>query len=156
MGNRTEAEERTVVYKFRDLIRKSMSGMNFALIGIENQWNVHYAMPVRIMGYDFLTYDSQLKRIKKVHERKKDLSGAEYIAGFSKKDKLHPAITLLLYYGKEPWDGPRCLSDMIDWEDVPQEIKEKTADYPLYLVDVRRFKNMEDLETDVKLVFGFL
>lgn len=43
------------------------------LIGLENQSAVYYAMPVRIMGYDFLGYEEQLKKLRKEHRRKKDL-----------------------------------------------------------------------------------
>ena len=156
VGDFPKTSENTGIDKFRDVVKKSICGANFALIGIENQCNIHYAMPVRIMGYDFLTYDRQLKEIRKIHKREKDLSGAEYISGFSKTDSLHPAITIVLYYGKEPWDGPKKLFEMINWEGIPEEIREKSADYPLYVVDVRRIGNAEELETDVRIVFGFL
>lgn len=156
MKNSSKEKNRAAVGRFRDLLRKAMAGVNFILIGIENQWSIHYAMPVRIMGYDFLTYDSQLKKIAKIHKREKDLSGAEYVSGFSRNDRLHPVITVLIYYGKEPWDGPNSLFDIIDWESVPDEIREIVVDYPLHIVDVRRFENTEELETDVRVVFGFL
>ena len=83
------------MYKIADF------GVNFALIGIENQQEIHYAMPLKVWKYDFLGYEEQLQRIKKMHRRKKDLLGAEYLAGFSKKDKLKPTLTMVLYYGKD-------------------------------------------------------
>lgn len=154
--NSSEISEKTGIDKFRDVVKKSMYGANFALIGIENQCNIHYAMPVRVMGYDFLTYDSQLKKIKKIHKRKKDLSSAEYVSGFSKTDRLYPVVTIVVYYGEKPWDGSKSLFEMINWDKIPDEVREKAVDYPLYIIDVRRFENTEELETDVRIVFGFL
>lgn len=144
------------VQKNRDVIKKAVYGTNFALIGLENQSDIHYAMPVRVMGYDYLRYEGQLQEIRREHKKKKDLKGAEYISGFSAKDKVKPVFTLVLYYGKDPWLGPKSLSEMTDWEEIPEEIRRLVADYPLYVLDIRRFKDVEKLETDVRLVFGFL
>lgn len=151
-----QTAKRVAVHKYRDIIKKVAFGSKFVLIGIENQSDIHYAMPVRIMGYDFLGYDRQLREVKKDHRRKKDLSGAEYVSGFSQKDKLNPIFTQVLYYGEKPWDGPDCLSDMLDWSEVPRELREKVADYPIHVLDVRHFKESENLKTDARVVFGFL
>lgn len=148
--------KRKAVYKYRDVIKKAAFGSNFVLLGIENQSKIDYAMPVRVMGYDFLNYDEQLRKIKKVHRRKKDLRDAEFLSGFSKEDKLNPIFTQILYYGLEPWDGPENLSSLLDWSSVPQELRDKVADYPAHVLDVRRFEESETLKTDAKFVFGFL
>ena len=42
-------------------------------------------MPLKVWRYDFLGYEEQLQKIKKMHRRKKDLSGAEYLSGFQKR-----------------------------------------------------------------------
>ena len=51
--------------KTRDLIRKAALGMNFAIIGIENQDEIDYELPVRIMNYDALHYKRQVTKISK-------------------------------------------------------------------------------------------
>ena len=38
--------------KIRDLVRKTAFGINFSVIGIENQSNIDYTFPVRAMSYD--------------------------------------------------------------------------------------------------------
>lgn len=151
-----KSRKKKAVYNVRDLVKKSMFGTNLVLLGIENQSELHYAMPVRIMGYDYLSYEEQLREIARIHEREKDLTGAEYLSRFSKEDRIHMTFTLILYYGEKPWDGPTKLSDMIDWTDIPEELRKLAADYPIYVLDVRRFNGVENLETDVRLVFGFL
>lgn len=44
----------------RDIIKiqktSSVYGVQFVLLGLENQEHVHYAMPLRVMGYDYSTY----------------------------------------------------------------------------------------------------
>lgn len=65
-------------------------------------------------------------------------------------------MTLVVYYGEKPWDGPQNLFQMIDWENIPEEIREKIADYPVYVLDVRHFSESEQLKSDARVVFGFL
>ena len=50
--------------KSRDLIRKAALGMNFVIIGIENQDELDYELPVRIMNYDALHYKKQATKIR--------------------------------------------------------------------------------------------
>ena len=40
-------------------------------------------------------------------------SSAEYLSGFHKSDRVWPVITLVLYFGSDPWDGPRDLHSMM-------------------------------------------
>lgn len=149
-------ERKTAASKHRDSIKKSVFGMNFVLIGIEHQWDIHYAMPVRIMGYDFLEYDGQVREIQRRHRKDKDLRGSEYVSGFGKNDQLNPAFTLVVYYGEEPWNGPESLLEMMDLRELPEEVKEVIADYPLRVLDVGRFTESENMKTDARIVFGFL
>lgn len=88
------------IQKYRDVIKKAAIGTEFVLLGIENQMNVHYVMPVRNMLYDSLSYTKQAEERKREHKQKKDLRGDEYLSGFSKTDKLIPIITLAVYYGE--------------------------------------------------------
>lgn len=67
-----------------------------------------------------------------------------------------PVITIVVYFGKEPWDGPRSLKEMLDLNGLPKEIVEMVADYPLYLLEVRRIKNPEIFRSDFRWVIEFL
>lgn len=35
-------------------------GINFVMLGMESQEHIHYAMPMRIMGYDYGAYKSSM------------------------------------------------------------------------------------------------
>lgn len=34
-------------------------GVEFVMLGLESQERIHYAMPMRVMGYDYATYKKQ-------------------------------------------------------------------------------------------------
>lgn len=105
--------------KIRDLVRKTAFGINFAVIGIENQNNIDYTFPVRAMSYDVGEYEKQLKCIRRRLRRKgKDgqhLTAAEYLCGFQKDIRLYPVVTFVLYYGKDEWDAATDLHGMLDF-----------------------------------------
>ena len=104
--------------KYRDVIKLAalMRGpeAEYLLLGIENQSQVNYAMPVRNLLYDAMQYASQVNETARLH--KKDGvygNNAEYLSGFHKTDRLIPVITLTIYFGAEVWDAPRSLHDML-------------------------------------------
>lgn len=80
----------------------------------------------------------------------------EFLSGFSKEDKLTPVSTIVVYFGTEPWDGPRCLKDMLDLEGFPQEMIDFIGDYPMQILEVRNFSDYENFQSDFKYVCGFL
>ena len=141
----------------KDLVRKSPgSACRCMLFAIEEQSDIHYAMPLKVLNGDAALYDKQWNGIRREHKRKKDLSGAEYISGFGREDHLVPVLSVVLYFGEQEWDGPLCLKEMMDLSTLPEEVREKIADYPVHLIDVRRYPHAERFCTDLKLVFGFL
>ena len=67
---------------------------------------------------------------------KKSLTGDEYLSRFAKADRLRPVITLVLYCGEEPWNGARCLHEMLDFKNISDKVKKYVADYPVHILDV--------------------
>lgn len=79
--------------KWRDLLKstiiKTSGDMTVVLIGIENQSEIHYAMPVKTLIYDALNYGSQVKEASKRHRKNNDeMDSGEFLSGFKKTDKL--------------------------------------------------------------------
>ena len=72
-GNRKEKKPDNRKTKYRDLIRKLAFGVNFLVVGIENQEEVHYLMPLRTMEYDVREYQRQAAKIRKECRKKKKL-----------------------------------------------------------------------------------
>lgn len=52
--------------KNRDLLRKVALGMNFVIVGIENQDELDYELPLRNMHYDVISYQKQMREIRKM------------------------------------------------------------------------------------------
>ena len=139
-----------------DVVLEVGAGMQAMIVVLEDQTDIHYAMPVRIMNLEAMGYHKQWRQAAKKHRKRKDLSGAEYLSGFAKGETMKPFLPIVLYFGKEEWNGPRCLKDMINMEAYPQEIQELITDYPLHLIEVRKYEEYEEFRTDLRYVFGFL
>ena len=143
--------------KVRDCIRKVAFGTNFAIIGIENQETMDYSIPLRNMSYDVDAYEKQAAKIRKeVRKFYKGLSTGEYLYGFWRNDRLFPAVTFILYAGSKPWEGPKSLHEMLDFTDIPEELKEMVADYKINLVEIRKLEDTSVFKTDVRQVFDFI
>ncbi len=142
--------------KCRDLVRRVVMGTDVVLVGLENQDEVHYAMPIRVMLEDAAGYDEQLRGIQRKHRHKKDLRGAEYIGRFARTDRVSPIVTIVLYYGNRPWDGATQLCDLLDPKRQPDELSALINDYKIHVLEVRRFEGAWRFRTDLREVFGFI
>lgn len=156
MRTRRDGRQLEGGFVIRDVMQEVGFGMQVVLVSLEEQSDIHYAMPVRVMNADAMVYQRQWKKRRKKHWEKKDLKGAEFLSGFSKADKLIPTLTLVLYWGAEVWDGPRSLKDMMDLSGIPAHLKNRVADYPMELLEVRNFSDTKRFRTDVRQVFEFL
>ena len=140
----------------RDALRKVALGMNFLIIGIENQEEMDYELVLRNMLYDAYDYEKQLAKIQKEVRKEKGLEPGEYLYGFKKDSKLNPIATFILYAGKIPWQGPHCLHDMLDFKDVPKTLQNMISDYKINVIDIREFEHTEVFQSDLKQVFDFI
>ena len=77
---------------YRDLIKVAKIcqeyGVELVILGLENQEHIHYAMPMRIMGYDYSEYKKQYRENAKRY--KKDSQGLtpdEFLSKMKKSDK---------------------------------------------------------------------
>ena len=119
----------------RDVVKKFAYGMEFMVCGLENQQSVHYAMPLRNMVYDAMGYLKEYEEIRRTHRRERNLGNREeFLSGLKKGERLHPVITLTVYYGEKQWDGPRSLKDMV--AEMPEEAAGVFADYRMNLLEV--------------------
>lgn len=56
-GGNCKGKKNSYRKKYRDVVKKVVLGTNIAVVGIENQSEVHYLMPVRAMDYDVSEYN---------------------------------------------------------------------------------------------------
>ena len=120
------------VQKILDVVKKTAYGVDFVLWGLENQAKIHYAMPLRHMVGDAFSYMKEYDEIAAVNKKNGDFHSAdEFLSGFKKTDRLHPVISLCVYYGESEWDGPFSLKDMLE---IPEKIEsQKLIDHALEL-----------------------
>lgn len=138
--------------RIRDVVKKMAFGVEFVVFGIESQQNIHYAMPLRAMLYDGMGYLKEYQEITRSHKAEKAvMSKEEFLSGMKKEDRLHPILTIVIYYSEEPWDGPLCLKDMM--VEMPEEIRKIFSDYKMNLVQVQDSGQYIFHNEDVRLVF---
>ena len=157
-GEELLVEEKKVLQRLRDVVKQVTVRQNeeaiYMIIGLENQTQVHYAMPVRTMVYDAMHYAGQVEEIRKQNGRRwkqrkwnnsdnsgeqagsrvedRLLTSAEFLSGITKEDKLLPVITIVILYSSDPWDGPVSLYDMLATKDP--EILKYVQDYHIHLI----------------------
>lgn len=126
--------------------KSSKYGMQFVLLGMESQEHIHYAMPMRIMGYDYGVYKKQYDSNAKQYKTAQGMEKDEYLSKMKKTDKLIAVVTVTIYYGKNPWDGAKSLHEMLD---IPVEMKNYVNDYKMLLIEARKneliFHNMNNI-----------
>ena len=110
-------------------------GVEFVMMGMEHQEHIHYAMPMRLMGYDYGTYKKQYDNNALKYKTAEGMEHDEYLSGMKKTDKFMAVITVVVYYGEKTWDGAKTLHEMLD---IPPEMERYVNDYKMLLVEAGR------------------
>ena len=152
-------EKETHLQKWRDLLKsaviKSTKNAFYVLVGVENQTDVHYAMPVRSMLYDAMNYGKQVNEAKRRREKNKDrMSSAEFLSGFTKEDKLTPIIPITLYWGTDAWDAPTHMHEM--FEEIDEKLLKFIPDYHINLVAPSLIDNFNKFKTELGQTLKFI
>lgn len=139
--------------KYRDVL-KLLHAMTdgkaaYCVMGIENQTEIQYALPVKNGVYDFLQLSHQVSEAARSHKqamketetrteepdkiRKEEMpTGGEFLSGFWKTDRIVPIITLVIYFGSERWNAPLSLKEM--YSSVDSVILAHAPDYHVNLI----------------------
>ena len=151
------------VKKTRDVIKSVIAMMDkrtaYLLLAIENQSNIHYAMPVKNMVYDALQYAKQVEEAVASHKLSGDYKGVdsdEYLSGFMKADHLLPVVTLVIYFASKEWDGPLSIHEMFAGQDA--RVLAFVPDYKINLIAPAAIEDseFEKFQTTLKEVLSFI
>ena len=115
--------------------KSTVYDVEFVMLGLEGQERIHYAMPMRVMGYDYGTYKKQYEDNAAKYKNAKGMTEDEFLSKMKKTDKLIPVITIVVYYGEKPWDGAISLHGMLN---IPMEMLPFVNDYKMHLVEARK------------------
>ena len=131
-----EAGTDVAVQRFRDVMRLGIAKKNndavYLLLGIENQSELHFAMPVRNMLYDALAYTSQVEATAKAHrakQKKLHVSSAEYLSGVYRNAEIDQfktsfrEVMLFIKYSKDK----QKLDELVTGDDVFRKMDRKAA-----------------------------
>lgn len=148
------------VQRYRDVVMRWRKEAALVILACENQSAVNYAMPVRTMLYDSLSYTEQMKQLWKEHKKEeKKVSGEEFLSRFCKEDKIVPVLSLVFYYGLSEWDGNRNLYEMFRWkQEDPSHIfmQKYISNYHINLVDAGNLAEVNQFQTDLQVILGML
>ena len=115
--------------------RSSVNGIEFVMLGKEAQKHIHYAMPLRVMGYDYGTYKKQYEDNASKYTSSQGMEPDEYLSRMKAADKFLPVVTIVVYYSEKPWDGATTLHEMLR---IPKEFAGYVNDYKMILVEARK------------------
>lgn len=116
--------------------KSTVYGVQFVLLGLESQEHIHYAMPLRVMGYDYATYKKQYDSLTRQYkEHKTDMDEHEFLSRMKKTDRLTPVISVVIYYGEKVWDAATSLYGILN---IPTEMASYVNDYRMLLVEARQ------------------
>ena len=117
----------------------------YCVVGIENQSEIHYALPVKNGVYDFLQLSHQVSEAANAHRQavkesklecpdslQEKPTDSEFLSGFWKTDRLIPVVTLVIYFGSDSWDAPLSLKEM--YSNADSVILAHTPDYHVNLI----------------------
>ena len=148
----TESGEEKTQERRRDLLKmlacKTAGATDYAILAIEEQSAVDYAMPVRSITYDAALYDKQVMDIWNSNRReKKEEVARTFVSKLLPQDRITPIVTLVIFLSDTQWDGPRCLRDLM--KPFPKELEPFINDYKLNILcpadlgieDIHRFKS---------------
>lgn len=129
-----KAEEGDLKEQRRDVL-KTYRKQNFVIcsLGIENQSTIDKYMPLRVMGYDYASYRSQLDN----------------------KKELILTITIVLNFSEKRWNQPTNLHGLLR---LPRGLKHLVQDYEVKVYDIAFLEDdvIEKFTSDFKVVARYL
>lgn len=129
-----KAEEGKIRNQFRDTSKFYQNSMyKLALLGIENESKIDKDIPIRLMGYDYTAYRSQID---------------------SEEKRRYPVITTVLNFSDTEWKSPLSLFDILD---IPDKLRSYVNDYRIQVFNIAFLpkKIRSQFKSDFKVVADF-
>ncbi len=148
--------------KNRDVLKvltKTDGKAAYCILGVENQSEVHTAMPVKNMLYDAMTFANQISAAANSHKNNHDKASddAEFLSGFFRSDKLLPVVTIVVHWGADEWDAPVSLQEMYQ-DDINDSLLQYSPDYHINLVSPAMMSDgeLDIFKSDLREVLKFI
>ena len=101
-----------------DVVNLTDGTTDYVIVGFESQTAVDLSMPVRVLLENVLNYAAQIEALRAKHMQEAKARGGpayprDFLSGLEPEDRLKPVITIVVYWGSEPWSGPKRLHDLL-------------------------------------------
>lgn len=142
----------------RILAWESDGQRNYLFLGIEHQSAIDPFMALRVAMLDVMNYDAQRELFLAGYPKFpwKDGLRKEVLSQMRAGSVLHPVLTIVVYTGKEPWDAPCSLREMVP---VGYPLVESDVpDFRMRLLSLREIpeKNLPHCEKNLRTVVKYL
>lgn len=125
------------------------------LLALENQTEMHTAMPVKNMILDALRYGEQVSQRAKERRKSKEYGDSpEFLSGFGREDKIKPIITLVIYWKDGSWEGPKSLHEMFDYSS--DWMDKYVNDYKIHVIVPDEIKDFTKFRTELGQALEFI
>jgi hypothetical protein len=132
-----KADDNQIHEEERDVIKAWTDGkIDIMMCGFENQTAPFKLMPARVIAYDGASYKSQL------------------LADES-RNQVVPVATLVLYFGKEHWNQPTTLKEVMSG--IPEGFEPYVNDYKIHVFEIAWLTDdeIDCFKSDFKIVANF-
>ncbi len=143
----------------RDIRKRMKTGECLIITAIENQNDIDYAMPWRMMRYDQMEYGRQIRDIiscRRAALERQGQSVGNWLKRLRREDRISPVFTICFYHGTKPWDGPRSLRDMMRFGKEADGWQELFHDYGMTLFCAGERNDLSRFCTNLKLLLEVL
>ncbi|MCI7263583.1 MAG: Rpn family recombination-promoting nuclease/putative transposase, partial [Clostridiaceae bacterium] len=131
----TRTMDGTLRQGIRDVRKADRRSGTYRLIwNLENQSGTDNTMPERVMGYEYASYEEQIKALMAENRKAGNPAVTKRIHDDQKRV---PVITAVLNWGEREWSGPRHLHEMLKFpEGLEEELRPMAADYSFHLIEM--------------------
>ena len=122
----------------RDVLKAWKQGcIRIAVCGLENQTNVDYDIPLRVISSDGAVYRAQLDE--------KQPEGV----------KRYPVFKLVLFFGNGKWTGPK---NLLERGSVPEELEGLVSDYRINVIEIGQLdkEKISQFSSDFQIVVDYI
>lgn len=130
-------------------------GKRNMILAVEIMATPDYSIPVRVMDYDA----QELRRqIKDIGQKRRGATGqgnskGGYINDLSKKDRLIPIRTVVLYCGEDVYDGAESIKALMETQGLGKDFQKLLQDYHIRVYNLRDLCE-ENYETSFREIVG--
>ena len=129
----------------------------FFLFGIENQLRPHLLMPWRVMETHDLSYGRQEREAHRLFDGRKARDRVEFLSAVPRDFRFRQMVTVVIYWGEEPWDVPRQFTELLAPTPFPELLPfVSRQEYPLLIPSEIPPKIIDGMEKFLKMVLKYV